>query len=78
MALPKGAVLTIGGCTPDGARYVTLCINRLSYGLYKAYPLKGGTAYKLYCMKGQRYLPPAPVIPFVVSAHDIVTGYAHY
>lgn len=78
MALPEGAVLTIGGCMPDGARYVTLCINHLAYGVYKAYVQKGGSCYKLYTMRGHRYLPPAPVTPFLVSAHDIVTGYSYY
>lgn len=78
MSLPKGAVLTIGDVMPDGARYVSLCINRLTYGVYKAYLQRGGSCYKLYTMKGQRYLPPAPVTPFLVSVHEIVSGYAHY
>lgn len=78
MAIPKGAVLTIGGCTPDGARYVTMCINRISYGIYKAYLQRGGACYKLYPMKGQRYFPPAPVDPFVVPVVDIVSGYSYY
>ena len=76
--MPDNAVLTIGGCLPDGARYVTLCINHLAYGVYKAYVQKGGACYKLYTMKGHRYLPPAPVDPFLVPAHRIVSGHSYY
>lgn len=78
MALPKDAVLAIGGCMPDGARCVAFCVNHLVYGMYKAYVQKGGDCYKLYPMRGQRYLPPAPVDPFMVSARDIVSGYNYY
>ena len=78
MRLPDNAVFTIGGCMPDGARYVTLCINHLVYGVYKAYVQKGGACYKLYTMRGHRYLPPAPVDPFLVPVHSIVSGYSYY
>ena len=78
MALPKGAVLAMGECMPDGSRRVTLCINRLAHGVYRAYEQKGGSCYKLYPMRGHRFLPPAPVEPFLVSINELVRGYGYY
>lgn len=77
MALPKDAVFVIGECLPDGARRVTMCINHLVYGVYKAYHLNGA-GYKLYPMRGHRHYPPAPVKPFVLAPWDIVTNYDFY
>jgi hypothetical protein len=78
MTLPKEAVLVIGDCLPDGARRVTMCINHLAYGVYKAYAQKGGSCYKLYPMRGHRHISPAPVVPFVVAAQDIAANYSYY
>ena len=71
-------VYVIGGNAPDGARYITACVNHLVHGMYKAYVQRGGSCYKLYPMSGQRYLSPAPVTPFVVSAYDVVRDYNCY
>lgn len=71
-------VYVIGGCTPDGGRYITACRNHLALGMYKAYIQRGGACYKLYPMSGQRYLPPAGVTPFTVPVYDVTRDYNCY
>lgn len=71
-------VYVIGSCAPNGARYITACVDHLVRGVYKGYIQRGGSCYKLYPMAGQRYYPPARVTPFTVSVFDVVSDYNCY